>query len=556
VSPERINPHPAPQSPSRAATLFMPHRTRPHSRGSSPSLPADLREQATGRLRITAIVYAAVFFFADFFPAFVTYGVASAFGNPREWLPGTVSIVGALLFAAVVSSSRLRWETKVNLGLVFEVLASFGIAFSMYGSPPGADVPEIVYHVLSPSWVGIWMLFYAIVVPAPPGRALLALVASASAPPLLIASTLHRAGLWPHWTPGMFFFMHVFPYMLCVGMAWIGARIVYRLGADVSRARAIGSYVLVERLGEGGMGEVWRATHQLLARQAAIKFIRPESIAGSNPEHVQMLLKRFQLEARATASLTSVHTIDLYDFGVTEDGRFYYVMELLDGMDGEQLVTRFGPLPAARVVHLLRQVCESLDEAHAKGLIHRDLKPANLYVCRNGRRCDFVKVLDFGLVAHSVAPAPSTNPRLTLPEQAIGTPEFMPPEAALGKVIDGRADLYGLGCAAHWLLTGRAVFEGSSLYDLISKHLNAAPDPPSRHAPAPVPPELDAVILRCLEKDPARRPADARALERELAEIARTLPWSDEQAEAWWAAHLAEGGPAATAPPENVATRA
>ena len=470
-------------------------------------------------------------------------------------MPGSLSIVGALLFAALVSSPRLSWETKVNLGLVFEVLASYGIAISMYGSPPDKSMPEVVYHVLSPSWVGIWMLFYAIVVPAPPGRALVALIASASAPPLLIASTLQRAGLWPHWTPGMFFFMHVFPYMLCVGMAWVGARVVYRLGAAVSRARAIGSYVLVERLGEGGMGEVWRATHQLLAREAAIKFIRPESIAGSNPEQVQMLLKRFQLEARATASLTSVHTIDLFDFGVTEDGRFYYVMELLDGMDGEQMVTRFGPLPAARLVHLLRQACESLDEAHAEGLIHRDLKPANLYVCRSGRRYDFVKVLDFGLVAHSMAPAPS-NLRLTLPEQAVGTPESMPPEAALGKVIDGRADLYGLGCSAFWLLTGRAVFDGSTLYDLISKHLNAAPDPPSRHAPTPVPPELDAVILHCLEKDPARRPADARALERQLAEIARTLPWSDEQAEAWWAAHLADRAPTASAPLENTAARA
>jgi len=527
------------KSPSRAATLFMPQRGRPRSRGSSPSLPADLREQATGRLRVSAITYAVVFFFADFFPAFVNYGMGRTFQDPSDWVPGLLSIALALLFAALVSSSRLTWETKVNLGLVFEVLASYGIAIAMYGSLPGEDVPEMVYHVLSPSWVGIWMLFYAIVVPAPPGRALLALIGSASAPPLVIATTLHRVGLWPHWSPGMFFFMHVFPYMLCVGMAWIGARVVFRLGADVSRARAIGSYVLVERLGEGGMGEVWRATHQLLAREAAIKFIRPESIAGSNPEHVQMLLRRFQLEARATASLTSVHTIDLFDFGVADDGRFYYVMELLDGMDGEQMVTRFGPLPAARVVHLLRQVCESLDEAHAKGLIHRDLKPANLYICRSGRRYDFVKVLDFGLVAHSVAPAPS-NLRLTLPEQAVGTPEFMPPEAALGQEIDSRADLYGLGCAAHWLLTGRPVFEGSSLYDLVSKHLNAVPDPPSRYAPSPVPPELDALILQGLEKDPARRPADARALGRRLEEIARIACWSDDQAEAWWAAHVGE----------------
>jgi serine/threonine protein kinase len=147
-----------------------------------------------------------------------------------------------------------------------------------------------------------------------------------------------------------------------------------------------------------------------------------------------------------------------------------------------------------------------------------------------------------------MAPAPA-NAKLTLPEQAVGTPEFMPPEAALGQEIDGRADLYGLGCCGYWMLTGRPVFEGASLYDLISKHLNATPEPPSRHAPQPVPPELDALILQCLEKDPAHRPADARALERQLADIAQRIPWSDDQAEAWWSAHLV---PRTSAPPSTL----
>ena len=285
------------------------------------------------------------------------------------------------------------------------------------------------------------------------------------------------------------------------------------------------------------MGEVWRASHQLLARQAAIKFIRPETIAGSNVEETRLLLKRFELEARATASLTSAHTIDLYDFGVTDEGSFYYVMELLEGVDCEHLVRRFGPLPAARVVHLLTQVCESLDEAHAKGLIHRDVKPANIYVCRSGSRCDFVKVLDFGLVAHRSAPA-TPDPRLTLPEQAIGTPDSMPPEVALGQQVDGRADLYGLGCVAYWLATGRSVFTGSSFYEIISKHMHVAPESPSQHAPGPLPRELDALILQCLEKTPERRPASARELGRRLRDIAFAEPWRDEQAEAWWAANL------------------
>jgi len=246
------------------------------------------------------------------------------------------------------------------------------------------------------------------------------------------------------------------------------------------------------------------------------------------------MLKRFELEAQSTASLSSAHTIELYDFGFTDDGRFYYVMELLDGLDCDRLVRQYGPLEPSRVAHLLSQVCDSLEEAHDKGLIHRDVKPANIYVCRAGNRRDFVKVLDFGLVTHRKAPT-AESLRLTLPEQAVGTPEFMPPEVALGQEIDGRADLYGLGCVAYWLLTGRSVFEGT-YFEVISKHLHGTPEPLSRVSPNAVPQALEALILRCLEKDPARRPADARELARDLHAISFDPPWSDARAEAWWAA--------------------
>src|SRR5262249_3066175 len=201
------------------------------------------------------------------------------------------------------------------------------------------------------------------------------------------------------------------------------------------RAQELGSYKLIERLGGGGMGDVWRASHQLLARSAAIKFIRPQAIVGVTPSEARLLLKRFQLQAQGTASLSSMHTVGDYDFRSTDDGRFYYVMELLNGLDLDELVRRFGALSPARVVHLLAQVCESLAEAHARGLIHRDVKPANIYVCRKGERCDFVKVLDFGLVAHRGAPA-GDDTRLTQPHQAVGTPQFMPPEMALGRETD------------------------------------------------------------------------------------------------------------------------
>jgi hypothetical protein len=528
------------QDGSSGHTLFLPQGRAIEAAGPSRggrSLPPDLRLQVNRRLRLIAVAYSSAFFFADFFPSLVMGDMRRRFEAPADWLPGVISIIGGLVVAALASSPRMPWETKVNLGLVFQVLSCYGIAASQYLQLPQLAATPLVFYVLSPSWVAVWMIVYSIVVPAPPGRALLALIASASAPPVVIAFVLHRAGLSYLLPPPAFFFSHVFPYTICVGLAYAGVRIVYRLGADVSRARDLGSYRLIERLGEGGMGEVWRASHQLLARPAAIKFIRPEAIAGANPEESKTILKRFELEARATASLSSAHTIGLYDFGVADDGTFYYVMELLDGLDCERLVRRFGALPAGRVIHLMSQICESLQEAHAMGLIHRDVKPANIYVCRSGSRYDFVKVLDFGLVAHRRAPS-APELRLTLPEQAMGTPEFMPPEVALGQEIDGRTDLYGVGCVAYWLATGRSAFQGSNFYEIVSKHLHVAPDPPSHHAPNGMPPELDALILRCLEKTPGQRPESAQALGRELAAVPLTEPWRDEHAEAWWAEHL------------------
>jgi serine/threonine-protein kinase len=350
--------------------------------------------------------------------------------------------------------------------------------------------------------------------------------------------------LWAIVPPAEFFLRDVLPFLISVLLAFVAARVIYQLGADVAQARELGSYRLDHRLGVGGMGEVWKASHQLLARPAAIKFIRPEAITGSNPEDAQALVRRFELEARATASLTSAHTVSLFDFGRTEDGAFYYVMELLEGLDLDDLVRRFGPLPPARVVHLLAQACESLDEAHARGLIHRDVKPANIYTCRSGSRCDFVKVLDFGLVA---GPRPLTDDeaRLTRPEEMTGTPDYMAPETARGEGFDGRADLYALGCVAYWLATGRLVFGGNTLYEIVSQHLHAAPEPPSRYAPAPLPGELEHLILACLAKDPADRPQSARALGERLRGLRLPQGWSEEDAERWWQANLPGVRPAA-----------
>ncbi|HWA56570.1 MAG TPA: serine/threonine-protein kinase, partial [Gemmatimonadales bacterium] len=250
-------------------------------------------------------------------------------------------------------------------------------------------------------------------------------------------------------------------------------------------------------------------------------------------------IERFRREAEASASLRSPHTISLYDFGVSSDGTFFFVMELLDGLDLESLVQRFGPLEPARVVYLLRQACESLAEAHSRGLIHRDIKPSNIFTCRMGLAVDFVKVLDFGLVK---AEREQTDVRLTAPNTTTGTPAYMAPEVVLGTMpTDHRMDIYALGCVAYWLLTGQLVFEGGNSMQQLLRHAHDTPVPPSRRSELPIPAALDAVILAALAKHPDQRPASAAEFGRQLlAAIPEAERWDEERAAQWWARHHPE----------------
>jgi serine/threonine-protein kinase len=252
---------------------------------------------------------------------------------------------------------------------------------------------------------------------------------------------------------------------------------------------------------------------------------------GARSEASDLAIKRFTREALAAANLRSPHTVELYDFGVTADRTFYFAMELLEGMTLDELVRRTGPVPAGRVIHILRQVCESLEEAHTRGLVHRDIKPANIHLGRLGLRYDFVKVLDFGLVKSTRANDDRSHATAT--GLAAGTPAFMAPEIALGDAIDGRADLYALGCVAYYLLAGRPVFEGDNVVQVMAKHLNAEPVPPSEHSAVAIPADLERLVLACLEKKPADRPESAAELARALAEV-EAEPWGDREAEAWW----------------------
>ena len=297
----------------------------------------------------------------------------------------------------------------------------------------------------------------------------------------------------------------------------------------------VGSYSLIERLGSGGMGDVWLARHQLLARPAAVKIVREPALGGGEEGHVRR--QRFTREAQATSELQSPHTVQLYDFGVTEGGGFYYVMERLRGMDLKRIVERHGPLSPERVVFLLKQVCLSLSEAHALGLVHRDIKPANLFVCRLGSEYDFVKVVDFGVVSRH---ARATDAQITTAGMIIGTPAFLAPELVSSSSFDGRADLYALGCVAFWLLTARPPFEAADAMSILMHHARTPAPAPSTMSEEPVPPEIDALVLECLEKDPSRRPASADVLWQRLDRVPLATEWDQRRARMWWEMHEPE----------------
>jgi tetratricopeptide (TPR) repeat protein len=298
--------------------------------------------------------------------------------------------------------------------------------------------------------------------------------------------------------------------------------------ASLDGPRTLGGYELQVRFSAGGMGEVWAARHKLLGRPAAVKLIRSDRLDAADAA-AREARARFEREARATAVLSSPHSVELYDFGLTDDGAFYYVMELLDGVDLERLVADHGALAPERVVHILLQVCDSLSDAHQAGLVHRDIKPANILLCRRGPRRDFLKVVDFGLVGLRRG---ADDEKLTREGTVGGTPAYLSPEAALGGDVDGRADLYALGCVAFWLLTGSLVFGGKSPTAMIVSH--AKDDPPRLGDRVTVPPALDELITRCLAKDPNDRPQSAAELAERLEAIELATPWTQSRARAWW----------------------
>jgi len=519
-------------------SVVAPHLSTPAAAGNLRALPYEILEQTCKRVGIASMAFAGIWAWALLMNTVVwrIAGSTRFFADTALLSPANLIILtGILLSVAMVfvaGALHHRPNLLIDIGLGYAVLNALLIALINW-----LIIPPEWYPSAGVSFVCVIILVYPTIAPAGPYRTLAAALLAASMDPLLFGVSVAQGNVYDL---GRFDLLWTFgPNYVCALMAVVPATVIRGLGKRVSRERELGSYRVGERIGHGGMGNVFQATHRLLARPAAIKLIRPEALGAEGPDGARVVIERFRREARAAANLRSTHTIELYDFGTTEDGTFYYVMELLNGLDLRELVGRFGPLGAPRTVHLLKQICLSLAEAHDSGLVHRDIKPSNLVACRMGVAVDYMKVLDFGLVKSS-NDEESAGRDLTSPDVTTGTPAFMAPEIAVGdRPVDHRADLYALGCVAFWMLTGRDVFEGATSIAVLTQHVRDDPPLPSSLSETGIPAELDRIVLDCLAKDPAERPASAMDLLARLNALP-VEPWGTEAARDWWQLHLPE----------------
>jgi tRNA A-37 threonylcarbamoyl transferase component Bud32 len=452
---------------------------------------------------------------------------------------GSVALVTAA--SAWVLWRRQRLSLRVLRAIELVIFGSLAVFFSwlqyrdfLHGpiaeASGCAQAPLILKQAVGNSanrWFFIIVL-YGVFIPNTWRRCLLVSLGLAMTPLILtpLAASRHSP------LSGEFFFSMLdmgTMLALAIAIAVFGSYRIQALEAQAFEAQQLGQYRLKKRLGAGGMGEVYLAEHLLLRRPCAVKLIRPEQAGDPTNLH------RFEREVQAMATLTHWNTVEIYDYGHSDDGTFYYVMEYLPGLNLETLVGRWGPLPAGRAIHLLRQVCRALEEAHGVGLLHRDIKPSNIIASERGGVFDVVKLLDFGLVQETRM-TPEAD-RLTQLGTIIGSPPYMSPEQAAGKnSLDARSDIYSLGAVAYFLLTGQAPFVRETAMMMLMAHAYEPVVPLTKVRPE-VPMDLQAVVLRCLEKDPARRYPDTNTLEKALAACEAAEEWTEEQAARWWREH-------------------
>jgi serine/threonine-protein kinase len=433
---------------------------------------------------------------------------------------GTLHLIDGLLGGVLWQLTRrgerrIAWLRKLDMGFSLVLIVIWSATGACLPDPTGAHIAMLCFTTGT--------LARAIVVPSSPERTLaIGLIGGG----VLIAFPLYgQVGQSPVmltmvatacWTTA------------AIVLATLASRTIFGLRRAAEEARVLGQYTLESKIGEGGMGVVWRASHALLRRPTAVKLLAPHRTGES-------AIRRFEREVQLTARLTHPNSVAIYDYGRTRDGIFYYAMEFLEGTDLQRLVAEYGPQPPGRVVHVLCQITSALAEAHDLGLVHRDVKPANILLAPRKNEHEVAKIVDFGLVKH-VDPALS-HPGDSAINTITGTPLYLAPEAILSPdVIDHRSDLYALGAVGWCLLVGRPPFEANTVVEVCSKHLHEIPARPSEALGREIPRDLEDIILACLEKKPADRPSDARALRSLLQACSAQDTWTTSDAAVWWTA--------------------
>ncbi len=503
--------------------------------GSGLGLTDELHELLRSRLRIVCLIL---------FVATAIFLVRS-FVAPTEAIEPIGYAIHGVVVLVLAGCNACLWS-KMQLGTVCLrrlELVTFGVVLVFFGYLQYRDFASHtllvgvdgaqrtrVFHLgviaIAMRWFAIIALYGAFI-PNTWRRCLMVVSVFTALPMgLLFFVCFQCPVMGPLW-PAAIFDMFVL-LGIASAMAIFGSHRISELQQQAFEAKKLGQYQLKRKIGSGGMGDVYLAEHMLLRRACAVKTIKADHTTDP------LTLARFEREVQAMATLTHWNAVEIYDYGHSPDGTFFYVMEYLPGMTLQEMIERHGPLPAGRAIHFLRQVCAALKEAHGIGLIHRDIKPSNVLVCQRGGVADVAKLLDYGLV-QDIGPHSTTEAdRLTMNGAVLGSPPFISPEQARGnQAVDMRTDIYGVGGLAYFLITGRPPFERDSALEMMAAHLHEKPTPPRELRPE-TPRDLDEVILRCLAKKPADRFQDIAEVDRALAECNSVVDWDEDQAEAWW----------------------
>ena len=500
--------------------------------GSVGSLSREIHSLRRRRLGSAALFLSAVFgvlFLWSLFAAQADHWLVALMMFLRFAI--AAACAGLVMSRVSLNPGQVRWTEFILFGsfTMIQIATQYMVNGDLLSQ---GDIPGFIANMKN-GIMGMFglMVVYGMFIPNDPRSTAKVVLTMALGTILGMAALLEREDLAPaveqlhtHTEEGS----NVLFLMIGAALAIYGTYVVNGLRTELHEAKKFGQYHIGEKLGVGGMGEVYLAEHRLLRRPCALKLIRPEVGADA------IALARFEREVQSAARLSHPNTIEIYDYGHTNDGTFYYVMEYLTGVSLQDLVKKFGPLAPGRAVYLFRQICAGLSEAHSLGLIHRDLKPANIYVAKRGGEADVAKVLDFGLVKQIADP---NAVELTGKQRVSGTPLYMSPEQAVGdRSLDGRADIYALGCMLYFVLTGRPPFTGLTPLEVMTAHARDPVAPPSQ-VRGDVPADLEQVVMRCLAKKAADRYQDVRALSKALAACTSAADWDADKAQEWWAEH-------------------